>query len=132
MILVTGGTGFLGSHLLLELLKTNQQLRAIKRKNSNLDLVCKIFSYYEKDAASLMSRIDWVEGDVLDVFSLEDAFSGVTEVYHCAALVSFNPKSRNMLYDINVRGTSNVVNAALKCKIGKIMLCKFHSSYWTY
>ena len=73
MVLVTGGTGFVGAHLLLELLKNNQKVKAIKRNNSNLNLVKRIFSYYKEDVETLLSQIEWVDGDVLDVLSLQEA-----------------------------------------------------------
>ncbi|MGA9326990.1 MAG: NAD-dependent epimerase/dehydratase family protein, partial [Salegentibacter sp.] len=52
MILVTGGTGFVGSHLLFDLAKSGEKVRAIHRKNSDLEAVKKVFSYYtdEKNA----------------------------------------------------------------------------------
>lgn len=120
MILVTGGSGFVGAHLMLELLKNKQKVRAIKRSDSDLSLSKKIFSYYQTDSEMLFSQIEWVEGDVLDMFSMEDAMKDVNKVYHCAAVVSFNPKDRDNLFKTNIKGTANVINAALKSKIEKL------------
>lgn len=120
MVLVTGATGFLGAHLLLELLRNKQNVRAIKRENSDLNFVKKIFSYYHQDVDSLFSKIEWIDADVMDIFSLEDAMQGVDKVYHCAAVVSFSPKDRERLFSTNIKGTANVVNAALRMQIKKL------------
>lgn len=120
MVLVTGGTGFVGAHLLLELLKNNQKVKAIKRNNSNLNLVKRIFSYYKEDVETLLSQIEWVDGDVLDVLSLQEAMENVEKVYHCAAVVSFSPKDRDNLFKTNIKGTANVVNTALQTRIKKL------------
>jgi len=120
MVLVSGGTGFVGAHLLLQLLKKNQKVRAIKRKNSDLSLTEKIFSCYNRDDEILYSQIEWVEADISDIFSLDDVMQGIEKVYHCAAVVSFNPKDREKLFNTNVKGTANIVNAALKARINKL------------
>ncbi|MFM1875981.1 MAG: hypothetical protein RL266_1718 [Bacteroidota bacterium] len=110
MILVTGGTGLLGSHLLLNLVKSGEKVRAIYRSDDKRNAVVDVFRYYDTEAKELWERIDWVRGDVLDVPSLEDAFSGITHVYHCAAAVTFLPKDRQYMNAVNVEGTANVVN----------------------
>ena len=69
MVLVTGGTGLVGSHLLLELVKAGESVRALKRKSSDLEQVRKTFSWYEKDAGALFDKIEWLEGDILDMMS---------------------------------------------------------------
>src|SRR5690606_26586421 len=71
-----------------------------------------------KDVAD---RIEWVQGDVLDVTSLEAAFTGVSEVYHCAAVVSFQPDTREEMMKINIEGTANVVNMAIDAGIRKLV-----------
>jgi len=91
MILVTGGTGLVGSHLLYKLTQTENRVRAIYRSEEKIMLVKKVFSYFTKDMESLFSKIDWVKGDILDISSLEFYFKDITHVYHCAALVSFDP-----------------------------------------
>jgi len=120
MILVTGGTGFLGSHLLFHLCKSGQNVRALKRKNSSLQLTKKVFSYYDKNPETIFSKIEWVEGDVLDIFSLLEVLDGIKQVYHTAAIVSFDHSQKNTVMRTNVNGTANVVNAALKKKISKL------------
>lgn len=118
MILVTGGTGLVGAHLLLELVKKNEKVRALKRHNSSLYIPEKIFAHYQK--TDLLKRIEWVEGDVLEVPSLEEAMKGCKQVYHAAALVSFVPKEIKNMFNINVQGTANMVNVALAIGIEKL------------
>ncbi|HYG50102.1 MAG TPA: NAD-dependent epimerase/dehydratase family protein [Flavobacteriales bacterium] len=120
MILVTGGTGLVGSHVLLQLCKQKQAIRALYRPGSNRELVRKIFTYYSPANDALFNAIEWVEGDITDVLSLEDAMKGVDYVYHCAALVSFKKQDREKLQKINVEGTYNVVNACLDAGIKKL------------
>ncbi len=120
MILVTGGTGLAGSHLLLELTSKGDKVRALRRKSSKLDFVHHVFKAYAEDPEGQLQNIEWVEGDVLDIFSLEDAMEGVSKVYHNAALVSFDPAEREIMQRINVDGTANVVNAALNKGVKKL------------
>jgi nucleoside-diphosphate-sugar epimerase len=114
MILVTGGTGLLGSHLLLNLVKRTQKVRAIYRTEEKRNSVLTLFGYYESEPKALWNKIEWAKGDVLDIPSLEDAFEGVNEVYHCAAAVTFLPKDRPYMNAVNVEGTANVVNLCLE------------------
>ncbi len=110
MVLVTGGTGFLGTHLLRKLVLLGKQVRALRRIKS--------FICLEKE---LTDRIDWVEGDVLDIPLLEQAINGCEQVYHCAAVVSFDPADREKMMKVNVRGTANIVNVSLDRKIKKLI-----------
>lgn len=120
MILITGATGLVGSHLSYELIRTGHSVRALKRHSSNFDTINKVFSLYSDKAEELLSKIEWVEGDILDIYSLEDAMDGVEEVYHCAALVSFLPEDKQKLTRMNTEGTANVVNAAIEKKLRKL------------
>lgn len=110
MILVTGGTGLVGSHLLEQLISSGKKVRAIRRKSSQ-----NIFS------ENFSEKIEWVEGDVLDITSLKDAMQGVEQVYHCAGVVSFSPNEKNNIMKVNVDGTANMVNIALENKIKKMV-----------
>ncbi len=120
MILVTGGTGFLGSHLLYRLVSAGHMVKAMKRKNSGTYLTEKIFSYYTKNVPALLERIEWVEGDLLDIYSLLDAFEGVDYLYHTAAVVSLDTGDDRLLLETNVQGTANVVQAALERNVRKM------------
>ena len=120
MILLTGATGLLGSHIAYELLQQGKKIRALKRKDSNSTLTEKIFSFYTNEHIELLNAIEWVEGDVLDLGSLEDAMVGITHVYHCAAMVSFLPKEKDKMMQVNIEGTANVVNAAMHAGVKKL------------
>jgi nucleoside-diphosphate-sugar epimerase len=120
MILVTGGTGLVGSHLLFKLVNNNTSVRAIYRKAHKLKSVKKVFSYYTDDVDTLYNKIDWVEANINDVPSLEPAFVDVTHVYHCAAFISFEPDQYRELRKINITGTSNIVNLCVSNTIKKL------------
>jgi len=120
MILVTGGTGLVGSHLLLELIRKKLQVKALRRENSNMELVRNVFQMYSTDPDKDFNKIGWVTGDMTDIFSLEEAMNGVERVYHCAALMSFEPRDHRDMLRFNPLGTANVVNAALQKGIQKI------------
>jgi nucleoside-diphosphate-sugar epimerase len=106
MVLVTGGTGLLGAHLILELNRNGIYPRAIYR--SNIPAVVK-------------DKAEWVKGDILDVVALEEAMQGIKHVYHAAGFVSFNPAHRANMHKINIEGTANVVNASLDAQIEKLV-----------
>ena len=110
-ILVTGGTGFLGSYIIKELVEKNYMVRAIRRGNKQPGWI----------PSSILQQVEWVEGDILDVVSLEDAMDGIDTVIHSAAVVSFVKKERNLMYQVNVEGTANVVNIALEKNIEKLV-----------
>lgn len=120
MILVTGGTGLVGAHLLYELAKDGKQIRAIYRPSSNLSAVKKVFSYFSADHEALFESIEWVEADITDVPSLADAFQNVDYVYHCAALISFDASKYRLHRKINIEGTANIVNLCVLNKVKKL------------
>lgn len=120
MILVTGGTGMLGAHLLLELTLRESNVRALKRAGSSTKTIEKIFSWYQPEWEELYKKIQWIEGDVVDPESLSIAFQGVTHVYHSAAMISFSAKDESRMLKNNIQGTVNLVNACLESKIKKL------------
>ncbi len=120
MILVTGGTGLVGAHLLLHLVQNNIPVRAIYRQESNLKRVEKVFSYYSQNASAHFNKIEWLLGDISDIPALEIAFKNVDYVYHAAALISFDPNDYRKLKKINALGTANIVNLCLSNKIKKL------------
>lgn len=120
MILVTGGTGFVGSHLLYHLVSSGHRVRAIYRKNSNVNAVKDVFALYTKAIIPLWRKIQWVEADINDLPALEHAFIGVEYIYHAAAMVSFHRNDRKALYKTNVQGTANIVNLSIAKGVKKI------------
>ena len=118
MILVTGGTGLVGSHLLYHLSLQNESIRAIYRTTSSLEKVKNVFFSYTDDA-TLFDKIEWFQADITDVPSMIPAFFGVKYVYHCAAFISFNPKDYREMRKVNIHGTAIVVNLAIDVKVEK-------------
>ncbi|WP_462219044.1 NAD-dependent epimerase/dehydratase family protein [Ferruginibacter sp.] len=107
MILVTGGAGLLGKELITQLLAQGKKVRAIYNKtplpnfNSN--------------------NLEQLQCNILDVVGLEEAMAGIEEIYHCAAIVTFNPKRKMEMFKINIEGTANVVNIALEAGVKKML-----------
>lgn len=120
MILVTGGTGLVGSHLLYELVKNDVPVRAIYRRQHKLESVKKVFGYYTNDVDFLYNQIEWIEADLNDVPSLSEAFRDISRVYHCAAFISFEPDKYRLLRKINIEGTANIVNLCVANQIEKL------------
>ena len=121
MILVTGGTGLLGSHLLYRLSSENDSIRAIYRDTAKIEHVKSIFQFYDSvHWESRFSKIEWIEGDILDLISLDDVMTGIETVYHCAGLVSFDKRHFAQLIKINREGTANVVNTCLVNGVKKL------------
>lgn len=117
MILVSGGSGLIGSHLLRELSKGDTPVRALYRKPSSVDKCKKVFEAFNEGA--FFEKIEWNQADILDIPALEKAYQGVNRVYHSAALVSFKNKDQSELFDVNIQGTANMVNLALKAGVQK-------------
>jgi dihydroflavonol-4-reductase len=122
MILVTGGTGLVGAHLLLHLIEYhsigNEKVRAIYRDFKTIEKTKSLFSLYKKNL--LFDSIEWVQADIVDVTSLETAFQGIEYVYHCAAMISFDPKDEGLLRKTNIEGTANIVNFCLAKGVKKL------------
>jgi nucleoside-diphosphate-sugar epimerase len=109
MILVTGGNGLLGSRLAADLVKGRNRVRMLLRPGADLSFTKRLF---EKESLPF-GAVEMAEGDVLDVFSLTDALKGITHVYHCAAMVSFDSRDHRTMMKVNAEGTANVVNMCL-------------------
>ena len=120
MILITGATGLLGSHLLYHISKIETKVRAIYRDKDKIELVKKVFSYYSNEPNNLLDKIEWVKSDVLDIPSLENAFRGIEKVYHCAGMVAFDRASETAMNKINIEGTANIVNICNSFSIKKL------------
>lgn len=111
-ILVTGGTGFLGAWIIRALVLKGYQVRAIRRATSELP------SFID---SSILQKVEWVEGDILDITSLQEAMSGIDAVIHSAAIVSFLAAEREAMYATNINGTANVVNLCLELSVKRFV-----------
>ncbi len=120
MVFVTGGTGLLGSHLLVELSQRHEYIRCSYRNEERIQVVEHLFEYYLGEKwHSFYKRIEWIQGDILDITFLEEHILEGSDVYHCAALVSFDEKKFNTLIKINREGTANMVNVCLDKAVRK-------------
>ncbi|GAL78742.1 dihydroflavonol-4-reductase [Algibacter lectus] len=120
MILVTGGTGLVGAHLLYKLTSQKEKVRAIYRSEYKLQLVKNVFASLDANAEILFATIEWVKADILDVPALIEAFEGIRHVYHSAAFVSFEPNKYHLLRRTNIDGTANIVNLCLSEGVEKL------------
>ncbi|MFM6935992.1 MAG: NAD-dependent epimerase/dehydratase family protein [Flavobacteriales bacterium] len=121
MILVTGATGLLGSHLLIQLTEKGDSCRALYRDKTKIPLVKALFDYYLKAKAEEQWKlVEWVPCDLLNLSELEEAIQGADYVYHCAALVSFFKADFESCIKNNRIATANVVNFALKYPVKKL------------
>ena len=118
MILVTGATGLVGSHLLVKLLQEEKEVKALFRTEKKIEAVKNVFQH--KKSIHLFEKINWIKGDITDVPTLNIAFENITHVYHCAALISFDPNDEEVLRKVNIEGTANVVNCCIDFGIKKL------------
>jgi dihydroflavonol-4-reductase len=121
MVFVTGATGILGRIIVLELLKKGKTVRAAKRSASNIEEVKHSYQFYTENPGDFFNKIEWVNVDFDDIHTLQDALTGVTEVYHCAAKVSFHPKDEKEMYHTNIKGTENLLFACDNSSVQKFL-----------
>ena len=121
MILVTGATGFVGTHLLIKLIAEKYPIRALYRTEDKKEYTKNVFlQCVTPQHHAALETIDWVQADLTDIPSLISAFKGITTVYHCAAMISFNPTHFKKLRKTNIEGTANIVNLSLIHNVQKL------------
>ena len=109
MILITGASGFLGKHLVRRLSTSGQVVRALYNRTE------------PDEALRSLPGIHWQQCDLLDIFDVERVMDGITDIYHCAAIVSFDPARKDEVLNQNIESTANIVNAALEQGIRKLV-----------
>jgi dihydroflavonol-4-reductase len=109
MILVTGASGFVGSWITKRLSEEGGSIRALYYKNIPTDIM------------RSWPGVEWLEADLLDVYTADEVMQDITEIYHCAAIVSFNPRRREEIIHSNTEITANLVNAALDAGVRKLI-----------
>jgi dihydroflavonol-4-reductase len=108
MILVTGATGHIGNVLVRQLLKKGEQVRALILRG--------------EDTRSLRDlEVETIQGDVLDLSSLWEAFQGVRGVFHLAGMISIMPGRDSTIWRVNVEGTKNVIKAAIESGVKRLV-----------
>ncbi len=110
-VFLTGGSGFLGAYIIQALVQKGYRVKALTRG--------KQLPFFIDPAAG--AGVEWVEGDLFDPLTLEEAMSGVDAVIHAAAKVSFHSADRDELYKVNVEGTANMVNAAINAGVTRFV-----------
>lgn len=121
MVLISGATGFLGTHLLKKLCaEKTEQIRAIYRtepkKTYSLLILKKLLP---KEFHPYILQIEWVKADVLKIPSLDNIFIGVKHVYNCAGWVGNSSRSEAQMRKVNIEGVANMVNLAITHKVEK-------------
>ena len=109
MILVTGASGFAGSHLTHALSASGAPVRALYHRRP------------PDDEMSSWPGVSWMQADLLDIFAVAEAMAGIDEVYHLAAIVSFNPARKFQMIHTNTETTANIVNAALDAGVRRLL-----------
>ena len=109
MILVTGASGFVGQYLVRALSARGEAVRALYHNNM------------PKPAELALPGIEWKKADLLDIYDVEEVMQGVTHIYHCAAIVSFQQKLQEKMLHFNPESTANIVNQALTQGIKKMV-----------
>ncbi len=109
MVLVTGASGFVGQHLVRYLGAQGVQVRAMYHRHKPHGELAQI------------PNVEWIQCDLLDVYAVNEALTGISDVYHCAAIVSFDPRRRDELLHVNTESTANLVNEALEQGIRKMV-----------
>ena len=117
-VLVTGSEGFIGSHLVEELVRDGQSVRAFVQYTSRND-----WGWLDDLSADVMNNVEIVTGDIRDPFSVREAVKGCEQVFHLAALIAIPYSYRAPLEYVqtNVVGTLNVVQAARDLGISKVI-----------
>lgn len=110
-VLVTGATGFVGAYVVRDLVAQGYRVIAIRRKQVTPQFI----------DPGILSQVQWMEGDVLDVFGLAEIMREADAVIHSAAKVSFHSAHRSELFKTNIEGTENVVNAAIESNIKRLL-----------
>ena len=121
MIIVTGGTGLVGGHLLLRLAESDQPVRVLIRPGGNPRKVLSVWKHYLQNPEDLLARFDWHDTDLLNRADLYEALEGADYIYHCAAKVSFDSRNKKAMWKTNVLATKMIVDYCIANTIRKLI-----------
>ena len=119
MILVTGATGLVGAHLCLALLKKEQSIVALYRREKKKVALKDFFD--QNEAAHLFQKIQWRQADLCDLPALSEAFKDISKVYHCAAYISMAHFKMRQLQEVNQQGTAYIANLCIENRVEKLI-----------
>lgn len=115
-VLITGGTGFIGSHLTEMLVKHGHEVRVLAREQSNIIFLENL-------------GVEVILGDITDIDTVDKAIKGCQQVYHLAAKTSRTKSSTRDYYAVNVEGTKKLVHAALRANVERMIYASTVSVY---
>lgn len=127
-VLVTGSDGFIGSHLVEELMKRGYEVRAFVYYNS-----FNSWGWLDTLPKDIIENMEVFQGDIRDPNGVEDAVKGVGAVFHLAALIAipFSYHSPDTYVDTNIKGTLNILQAARKHETSRVLVTSTSEVYGT-
>ena len=127
-ILVTGADGFIGSHLVEELVRQGIEVRAFVFYNS-----FNSWGWLDESPEELKTKIEIFSGDIRDPHGVEQAMQGCNVVMHLASLIGipYSYHSPDSYVDTNIKGTLNILQAARKLELEKIVCTSTSEVYGT-
>ena len=126
--LVTGADGFIGSHLVEELVRSGVEVRAFAMYNSFNN-----WGWLDALPADIMQHVEVFTGDIRDPNGVREAMLGVDTVFHLAALIAipFSYHSPDAYVDTNIKGTLNVLQAARQLETSRVLVTSTSEVYGT-